>query len=81
MTKALKLDKEDPSALVAFYLYPTCMAAVKEPQWVKDMPLEDFINLVDEPDIDLWVGEAYELNPQWQASMRVLSGLGEDEAK
>jgi hypothetical protein len=80
MTQATKME-QSATSMVAFYLFPTCMASVKEPQWVRDMSLSDFVSKIDEPDIDTWVGEAYELNPQWKKSMRDLAELGEPDTK
>ena len=71
----------DPVSLVGFYLYPTCVAAVKRPGWVRDITLEDFIDKVDEQDMDLWCGAAYELNPQWQHSMQTLASMTDEESK
>jgi hypothetical protein len=67
--------------IAAFHLYPTCVAAVKEPASVRDMSFDDFMAKVDEADIDAWVGAAYELNPQWKQSMKALVDMTEDEKK
>jgi hypothetical protein len=80
MTEAVKMEQSARS-MIAFYLYPTCIAAVKEPQWVRDMSLDDFIKKVDEPDIDQWNADAYELNQQWKKGMRDLAELGEPDTK
>jgi len=81
MAKAAIMPPEDKTSMVAFYLYPSCVAAVKSPQAIRDMTLDDFISTVDEADIDLWLQEAYDLNPQWKANMRMLAEMGEGEQK
>jgi hypothetical protein len=80
MTKAINGD-QSPRSQVAFFLYPTCIAAVAEPQEVREMSLDDFINNVDEADIDKWLALAYELNPQWQTTMQALAAIGEEAEK
>ena len=67
--------------IAAFHLYPTFLAAVKEPASVRDMSFDDFMTKIDEADIDTWVGAAYELNPQWRQSMKALVDMTEEEKK
>ena len=74
-------DKTDQRALEEFYTHPTCVAAVKDPDWVRNMPFDDFMSTVDEADIITWTIEAYELNPQWKAGMVRRAQLGEEEEK
>ena len=81
MGKAALGQSNDPKAMVGFYLHATCVAAVKEPDWVRNLPLDDFIERVGEADIDTWVAAAYEINPQWRQAMKQLAELGEDESK
>lgn len=76
MEKAVKLDLQAGRSMVGFYLYPTCLAAVKEPSWIRDISLDDFINKVDEVDMDTWTEEAYLLNPQWKANLQMLANMG-----
>lgn len=81
MTQAAVGGVQNARSMVAFYLYPTCVAAVKAPLEVRTMSLDDFIAKVDEADMDMWTEEAYGLNPQWKISMKVLAELSEEEAK
>ena len=76
MEKAVKMDLANGRSMVGFYLYPTCLAAVKVPLWIRDMSLDDFIDRVDEVDMDRWTEEAYVLNPQWKANLQMLAQLG-----
>lgn len=81
MAMAARMEQTDPLAMTAFYLYPTCTACVREPLWVRDMPVRDFAEKIDEADIDMWVKDAYELNSHWQTAMRLLSEIGAEEEK
>lgn len=81
MIKAAELPDSHLRQMAAFYLYPTCVASVKEPQWVHDMSFEDFISKVDEADMDAWATAAYELNPQWQARNKTLAQFTAAEEK
>lgn len=81
MTDAIKMDQNDPLALTAFYLYPTCVCSVEEPAWLKDISLQDFAEKVDEVDIDTWIAGAYEINPHWKAGMQALAKMGEEDEK
>lgn len=81
MSDAIKMEEGKSESMVAFYLYPTCMASVKEPEKVRQMSLDDFINKVDEADIDMWLKEAYELNPQWKRGMQDLVEMTEEQSK
>jgi hypothetical protein len=73
MTKAGGTAGSDLVKMIAFFLYPTCIASVSEPQWVREMSFEDFYNKVDEADIDEWMKVAFEENPHWQKSNELIS--------
>ena len=77
MLNAIALT-ETASKQVAFWLYPTCISAVREPESVKNMPLEDFMSRVDEADIDLWMEAAYECNPHWRSASEALAKVGSE---
>lgn len=81
MALAATMSPGDKNSMVAFYLYPSCIASVKAPQSIRDLSLEDFINRVDEADIDVWLEEAYTLNPQWKTSILMLAEMGADDQK
>ena len=62
--------------IAAFHLYPTCVAAVKEPASVRDMSFDDFMTKIDEADIDAWVGAGTPAGGQtasWYSSPTVAS--------
>lgn len=81
MTKALLNQENQPRALVGFYLYPNCMAAVLEPQWVRDLTLDEFIDRVDEVDMDTWTEAAFALNPHWKQTLKNIGELDEESSK
>ena len=81
MMGATKLEESELRKQVAFFIYPTCIAAVKSPEWVRQMSLADFIDKVGESDMDAWLTKAYELNPQWKTGMRVLGEAMTAEAE
>ena len=81
MAKAATEGANDARSMAAFYLYPTCVAAVKSPESIRNILLGDFMSRIDEADLDMWVSEAYELNPQWKASMKVLAEMSKEEEK
>ena len=81
MLEATNLNESELRRQVAFFIWPTCIAAVKSPEWVRNMSLADFIDKVDEVGMDLWFGEAFTLNPQWKAGMKVLGEVMTDEAQ
>jgi hypothetical protein len=53
-------------SVAGIVIYPNCVPAVKEPDWVREMSLDDFINDVEEQDANTWMDAAYELNPHWK---------------
>ena len=81
MGKAAQMDSTQPESQVAFYLFPTCVACVKEPLEIRNMSLSDFLNKVDENDIETWTKEAYELNPQWKEGWKLLAEMSEEQSK
>lgn len=80
MDKASQLPESAPGKYTAFYIHPTCVAAVESPEWVRTMTLEDF-GEVDEADITLWLDEVYKLNEHWKNAWRVLHELTEAQEK
>lgn len=80
MQEAAKLPADAPDKYAAFYLYPTCVSAVAEPEWVRAMPFEDFLD-VEETEIDLWTGRVYDINPHWREVLRTLHNLTLEEEK
>ena len=81
MITATNLDAPESTKRVAFFLYPTCVASVREPAFVKEMSLEDFMQRVDEVDIDTWMAAAYECNTHWRTAIEALSKVGNEEAE
>jgi len=81
MFHATTLDVPEAMKQVAFFLHPTCVCAVREPASLREMSLEDFMNRVDEVDIDLWMAGAYECNPQWKSALEALAEVGSEEAE
>lgn len=82
MMMAIKdLADDDPKKPIAFYTYPTCLAAVDSPEEMRSISLDDFIDHVDEADVAKWVQAAYDLNPQWKEGMKLLREMGEKALK
>jgi hypothetical protein len=80
MGKASLLEESNPSKYTAFYIHPTCIAAVDEPEWVRTMTLDQFGD-VDEQDIAKWLDAVYEINTHWKNAWRVLHELTEAQEK
>ena len=80
MQQASLLPEDNPGKYTAFYVHPTCVAAVEEPEWVRNMTLEQF-GEVDEQDITKWLDDVYELNPHWKNAWRILHELTEAQEK
>ncbi len=81
MSSVDEMNISKTEKMVAFWLYPTCVCSVREPEAIKEMSFKDFVDKVDEADIDLWVKAAYECNPQWKASLENLGKVSEDDQK
>ena len=81
MFAATTIDEPEATKQVAFFLYPTCVASVREPESVRNMSLVDFMERVDEADIDTWMATAYECNPQWRTSLQALAEVGEEASE
>ncbi len=80
MMDAAKMDGNDGLKQVAFFLYPTCIAATVTEEIAK-MTLTDFVEKVDEADVDKWAETAYELNPQWRDAFKVMAEMGAEAEK
>ncbi len=80
MSKASALPEEDSSKYTAFYIHPTCVAAVDSPETWRNASIADF-GEVDEQDINLWLDTVYELNPHWKNAWRILHELTEAQEK
>jgi hypothetical protein len=81
MAEAAQGDMTTIRSQHAFFTYPTCVAAVSEPDWVRDMSLDQFLADVDENDMLIWQAAAFEMNPQWVRSLKSLGELGEEAEK
>lgn len=65
---------------IAFFKYPTCICAVKEPEEYVHLPFDRFLD-VDEQDMDAWEAAAYELNPQWARAWKLMADMTEQDEK
>lgn len=72
MRGAINFEDQDPNRLLTaeeqlhVYVWPACVAAVKTPPEIRNMTFEDFMEKVDDVDVNMWLAAAYELNPQWR---------------
>ncbi len=81
MLIATRMEDTEVNKNVAFFLYPSCVASVREPEDVRNMSFQDFLTKVDETDIDTWLELAYKHNPQWRTALEALSRVGAEEAE
>lgn len=80
MQKASMLPEDHSGKYTAFYIHPTCVAAVQEPEWVRTMSIDDFGEF-DEKDINAWLDAVYEQNEHWKNAWRILQELTDAQEK